>query len=127
MCLASEYLSQIQGVFQEVEKKTRELNHMLSTIDKEISDVYHDLETRSFNAVEGYYIAKNIQGLVRRRRLVKHEIQKMGVLQRSFVNSKQRGRLKQVKGSVKQTSTGNKSYTAGWNLSFSEIEEDILH
>lgn len=42
-----------------------------ANIDKEIVDVYHTIELSTFNACEGYKLAKRLQDTLKRRRVIK--------------------------------------------------------
>lgn len=66
-------LTQIND-FHDYEKSVRK---QLSDVDIRLSDYYHDLEKSRFNACEGYYKAKELQGLLLERRKIKLELAKI--------------------------------------------------
>ncbi|WP_226035701.1 hypothetical protein [Aquibacillus saliphilus] len=84
MCLASEYLNTIIKAQKDFDNRKHELNLLRSKYDKEINNLYHDLETRKFNACEGYYITKKLQKILQKRRLVKTEFNNMSCVFKSM-------------------------------------------
>jgi hypothetical protein len=54
-------IKQLEGAFSK-------LNEDLSQCDRDLSQFYHDVEVKSFNAAEGYYIAKDLQQILHKRR-----------------------------------------------------------
>lgn len=74
MCFASKT---IDTQLQEVENFKSKYFQQLSQIDKELSEYYHDLEGKKFNAAEGYYIAKGLQSILHKRRKIKFELNQL--------------------------------------------------
>jgi len=90
MCLASKYLTGMREAVTEIENGVKELTELQSFYDKELSEVYHRLETEKFNASEGYYFAKRLQEILQKRRVVKKELANLKSLSMSkdFVSVK---------------------------------------
>lgn len=91
MCVAVEISTKITNLLDEALTEQKRLTNELSLLDKKLSDIYHDLESAKFNAVQGYKIAKYIQELVIQRRLIKHELYPLD----SFISSIGANQMKQ--------------------------------
>lgn len=71
---AIEHMTKLEEVVVGIKDDYRKLKSKLIELDQDISSFYHRLEHENFNAVEGFYRAKEIQELYRKRRVVKQEI-----------------------------------------------------
>lgn len=91
MCLAIKIMRDQMKI---VETKKKELEKELSTYDKKLSEFYHKVEGATFNASEGYYIAKSLQDLLHERRNIKFEWAQLNNL-----TSIQQGSLDKIKSS----------------------------
>lgn len=49
----------------------------MSQVDREINEIYHEIEASNFNAAEGYRLAKRLQLKLRERRQIKIDLQIM--------------------------------------------------
>ena len=67
-------------------ERSADLMAELSRTDKEISDIYHNIELTSFNACQGYMYCKRLQGVLRNRRRIKNEIEIIGYVGRMRLN-----------------------------------------
>lgn len=74
----------IINLLNEAADRQRELNVMRSTVDKEISDLYHYIEFNRLNAYQGYLAYKKLRGLLLRRREIKDEVLAMNALRDSI-------------------------------------------
>lgn len=64
---ARELYNKLEELTSEYVAEKKKLEKMQSRLDKEINKFYHNLESRgNFNAAEGYYIAKDLQELLKR-------------------------------------------------------------
>jgi hypothetical protein len=70
MCIAINILKEQMAL---VDVKKKELEKDLSTYDKKLSEFYHKVEGATFNASEGYNIAKSLQNILHERRSKKFE------------------------------------------------------
>lgn len=60
---------------EEIKDRRSELYTEQSKADKEISDLYHYIEFYSFNASQGYKLAKMLKDRLAKRREVKNELE----------------------------------------------------
>ena len=81
MCIASKFINELQSMSDRIKNELEKMNKLQSRYDKEISNLYHKIELNNFNAAEGYYFSKDLQTILRKRRMVKLEIQKLTSLQ----------------------------------------------
>ena len=114
-------ISMLYNKLIELEDYSRLMNQSLSKTDKEISKIYHELETTNFDASQGYFYAKSLQSLLRKRRFIKTEIDKIHSTNKE---------LKQIKKLVQQSEKKvlNKqnqyeSYSEGWDLDVKDFVE----
>lgn len=64
--------------------RQKDLNVMRSTVDKEISDLYHYIEFNQLNAYQGYLAYRKLRGLLLRRREIKDEVLAMNAIRDSI-------------------------------------------
>jgi prefoldin subunit 5 len=123
MCLASKYLGEIESVITRIEKDKKVLSERLSQLDKELSNVYHKIEVSRFNACEGYYLAKQLQEVLHKRRIVKDELTRFRSLKDSL------GLNNQKIDSSKKNLTKHKNEAAVWkkNWNHTYTLEEVLH
>lgn len=81
MCLAKRYSKRFEELVSEIRESKKMLAKRLGVVDKKISEMYHNIEVKKFNAAEGYYIAKNLQIELQKRRVIKHEMGELQSLQ----------------------------------------------
>lgn len=105
----------------EIENYGRQMNQSLSRTDKEISKIYHDLETTNFNASQGYFFAKRLQTLLRRRRFIKTEIDKLKSTNKEFQQIKEL--IHQSEQKIVSKQNRYEVYSEGWNFSLNEWGE----
>jgi hypothetical protein len=77
MCFA--YKS-VANHIQQLEEKLKNMSKDISECDKSLVNFYHDVEAKKFNACEGYYIAKDLQRILLKRRKVKYEYNQIRAL-----------------------------------------------
>lgn len=113
---------QVIGEMKALLKKTAQfekaISSEISSLDKQISSIYHDMETNSFNASQGYQFAKKLQMLLRKRRIAKGEFQK-------FTSSRQELQMieKNVASILQKTAdiqAKQNEYVSGWDHSADE-------
>ena len=80
--MVKEFESSVNNILefmQNAPKRLEELSNELSEVDLEISDVQHYIEfigndeNTGFNAAEGFFLAKELQTLFKKRRKIKDE------------------------------------------------------
>lgn len=62
---------------QEVKSSLIKARAEMQACDKEVSRIYHDIETRKFNAYEGYKLSKDLQVVLQRRRAWKVTVENL--------------------------------------------------
>ena len=92
------------------------MNKTLSTTDKEISRIYHELETTNFNASQGYLFSKSLQGLLRKRRFIKTELDKIKSTNNELQQIKEL--VQQSEEKVLKQQNKYETYAQGWVDSF---------
>jgi len=127
MCKVVGLLEKMKEVQQEYEKERKQLNVMLSKIDRDINLFYHNLEKRSFNASEGYFIASDLQKLVRKRRVVKQEMFKLSALNSSLnIGELDKKLISAKKGLNKIRNDRKDNYSSNWNINLSDVKAEFL-
>lgn len=69
----SALFSELTAIRNEITQTYDRLRSMQSEIDRELSDVYHEIEASRFDVVRGYKFAKKLQSVLQRRRVIKGE------------------------------------------------------
>jgi flagellar biosynthesis chaperone FliJ len=77
MCYATKYLNNLKETVTELKKARNELRKKQQEYDLLLSEKYHELETKKFNAAEGYYLAKGLQAILQERRVIKNELSRL--------------------------------------------------
>ncbi|MBD1379156.1 hypothetical protein [Metabacillus arenae] len=80
MCYASKHLKELKKNLENIQNLKEELSKKQSQYDQLLSEKYHELEVKNFNAAEGYYLAKGLQAIVQERRIIKNELAKLNSL-----------------------------------------------
>jgi hypothetical protein len=102
MCLASNYIGKFEEILEDFHSEHKRLSEEVSRYNTMVSDHYHKIETMKFNACEGFYLAKQLQELLRKRRLIKDEFCKINSLRQIMVDKVQ-GSLEKSKTSVEKS------------------------
>lgn len=114
-------ISLLYNKLLELEDYSRTMNQSLSKTDKEISKIYHELETTNFNASRGYFYAKSLQGLLRKRRFIKTELDKIHSTSKEFKQMKEL--VLQSEKKVLNKQSQYESYSEGWGLNLKDFVE----
>lgn len=76
MCNVSAIISQLKELNEKVDKEYNDFKNEVSSIDSVLSDLLHVIEAfPSLDVVSGYYLAKKIRDLRKRRREIKNEFE----------------------------------------------------
>lgn len=126
MCLASKYVDQIESTMKSLKADMKKLSHKQSEYDKEINELYHKIEIANFNACEGYYLAKNLQETLQKRRLIKTEFYRMEQLHK-YLTQSLFDRIQNAKGMIRKSKVHGEEWQSHFKISFSDIEEEVLH
>jgi hypothetical protein len=127
MCLASKYLNQLDNVIKDMNCDYKKLSVKLSEYDSLISEHYHKIETTNFNACEGYYLTKQLQEILRKRRVIKHEMERLNSMQMTLgiKNNLTDEKLNNSKKRIKQLSNRSCKYQQDWKYTYTL--EEILN
>ncbi len=68
-------VEQLNTIYSQIQKRFENIKKQLSNIDTQIQDILHFLEFSSFNAAEGYFLAKFMKELRLQRREIKNEFE----------------------------------------------------
>lgn len=80
MCKAKEIAEKLLNYLTEMELEYNNTCKAAIRADKEVQDLLHDMELTNFNACEGYIMAKKMQEVRRRRRVLKDDIETFKIL-----------------------------------------------
>lgn len=75
MSTALHLINQLEDINNQIKDTFTKLSEDLSDIDKVEQQVLHEIEFKSFNAVEGYFYAKRLKEIRQKRREIKDTIQ----------------------------------------------------
>ena len=75
MCKAVEFLEQLSDISNDMIVYQNNLFKQLSQFDLMEQDVLHKIERDTFNAAQGYKLAKTLKDIRNKRRVVKNEIE----------------------------------------------------
>ncbi|WP_080845697.1 hypothetical protein [Cytobacillus gottheilii] len=127
--MASRRVREIESVLNGIEDDLNKLSKAVSNYDKEINNLYHKLEVSKFNACEGYYFSKQLQGLLQKRRLVKTEMKRLRILSKSLGKSIT-DRIENVQKQLHKhlhEDNGVMAYQVNFDMSFNDIESEVFH
>lgn len=125
MCMASTYVRKIETITEELERDLNKLRLKQSETDKLVNKAYHKLETTKFNACEGYYIAKDLQNLLQKRRLIKSELYRMEKIYSQLEISKVKESVPKTKKMLKRSKNRGKDWFSNFTISFDALEEEL--
>lgn len=124
MCLADNYLEQIQSIIVDFHNKEKRLREQYSTCDKAVIDLYHQIEMSNFNACEGYFYAKRLQEVLRKRRAIKMELQKLQSFNDNINLNYLKNAINKTKKKLKNKEVNTKHWKQNWNCTYT-IDELI--
>jgi len=124
MCKASKYLSELESLTTRIHNDYEKLCKKQSHYDKLLTEKYHQLENAKFNACEGYYHAKDMQEILRKRRIVKGERHKLDILYQSLKNQNISSVISKTRKGIDQSVNSGNKFIGDWQHDYS-IEELI--
>jgi hypothetical protein len=83
---AIELSTRLSSDFEAIRAAHAEATKAMSRTDKDVAEIYHEIEFAKFNARDGYFLAKRLQEALRRRRETKDEFSAMNALL-SYINN----------------------------------------
>lgn len=116
MCKALNYAVTIRQTLNTVCAQYEAYPGMLSKVDKEISEIYHQIEVTKMNASTGYKMAKLLQTKLRERREIKHERETLQRMLDVLDRHKLRQRLRDIERDIVKRDESFATYSLGWNV-----------
>jgi hypothetical protein len=111
--------NEVTSLKNEVTRSYDQLRLMISEIDRELSVVYHEIESSKFDVVRGYKFAKKLQAVLQRRRVLKGEFALIQPIYHMFLNNFDKTRDAYEK-------AGNKYEELRTRLNTSITTEDVI-
>lgn len=127
MCMASKRLQELNCFLRNIEDDLKKLNRKQSEYDKKLSEHYHKIETAKFNAAEGYYLAKELQEILQKRRIIKNELRKMQLLHNQIRDNKIKEKVKRTKKKLKRMRKSSNKYQKNFMINKDVFERELLH
>ncbi len=131
MTKANAIIRQLREINDYYKEEKRKLFELQKQLDREVSRIYHDLESRgNLNAAEGYCVARDLQLALRKRRLVKQELYEMKVIDRPIQIDQLSNKLEKAEKSmnkVKRNRNRKDNYMSSWNLNVSDFENEYIN
>lgn len=126
---ASSILDKLKDINNEYMQERKNLLALQSKLDKEVSRLYHDLESRgNLNAAEGYYVARDLQAILRKRRIVKQEIYELNAVSNPVNLQQLSTNLKKVENGMSKIKKDTKNnYWRDWDLNVSDFESEYIN
>jgi hypothetical protein len=125
MCKASKHLEEIDNVIKSIKYDHKLLSEKVSKYDIAISDHYHKIETVNFNACEGYYLTKQLQELLRKRRIIKDEFSRLNALMQTLEVARMHNSINKSKQSITEAKKKSAEWQRDWKYTYSL--EEVLH
>lgn len=113
------YFDALLSLREEINVAHETLNRKQSELDRQVSAIYHDIETRDLDTDSGYSAAVNLQEALRRRRVVKDEIACLSPLYQ-FLNDHTDALIKDYRKRTRKS----EEFRLTWNVTFT-LEEVI--
>lgn len=79
--------SNLRENYESIKRSHRKLRYELSNVDKQVSELYHDLEKTDLTEELGYQYSVALQNLLRKRRVIKDEYIPFDILRNNFRDS----------------------------------------
>jgi predicted nucleic acid-binding Zn-ribbon protein len=121
MCLAKDHLEAINNVMSNLERDYELLKSKQSELDAKLSTMYHEVEVLKFSGVGGYKKLRQLQILLRERRVVKHELAQMQQVMHHITPKSIIEKIHKTSGNVGKSDAGNQAYRIGWNIKIEDI------
>jgi hypothetical protein len=125
MCMGKKYSTEILNILDNLRKDHQRLRGLQSYYDGELHNVYLEIETKKFNAAQGYLQNRKLQKLLRERRIVKIELSQLQKIARIFDSGKVEETVVKVDESIDHSDTGNIEYTKNWNIHIRDVLKEV--
>jgi hypothetical protein len=87
-----------------------------------LADHYHKIENMNFNACEGYYLTKQLQEILRKRRIVKDEMSRLFTLSQTLNTKKLNNSINTCKSQINKAKKKSHNYQHDWTYTY-KLEE----
>lgn len=125
MCKASKHLEELNTVINSIKNDHKLLSEKVSHYDTLLSDHYHRIETMNFNACEGYYLTKQLQEILRKRRIIKDEFSRVNTLMQTLEITRMNTAINKSKQSIHKAKKKSAEWQQDWKYVY--LLEEILH
>jgi hypothetical protein len=127
MCKASKIVSKLQGIENEIDQAMKQLNAEISQLDRELSEFYHVTEVHDrVNAAEGYGRYIKLREILRSRRVIKNEKDRLRSLHHSLTHRNYTSTVDCVAQNVKKLSKKHEEYTQEWDFTYDDFKQGQL-
>jgi hypothetical protein len=123
--MGKKYSTEILNILDNLRKDHQRLKGLQSYYDGELHNVYLEIETKKFNAAQGYLQNRKLQKLLRERRIVKIELSQLQKIARIFDSGKVEETVVKVDESIDHSDTGNIEYTKNWNIHIRDVLKEV--
>lgn len=120
MCLASNHSKLLVETIGKIKEDFKELSTLHLKYNKKISVLYHEIEQSKYSASAGYNKLMELQETLRNRRVIKHEIDTLEYLMKTFV-TKSEDHIHRIAENIDKRDEGNQLYQSGWKMDLESI------
>jgi len=118
MCKATEYLKELDVLVNNINKEFNILSKKQSEYDTKLSEYYHQIENANFNACEGYKLTKQLQQLLRKRRIVKDELFRLNSLRQTLNIVAMNNSIIKSKKNIEKSKKHSDQYKKNWKYTY---------
>jgi uncharacterized protein YukE len=125
MCVTTKHIDKLQKFIDDMISDKEALRNKLSEIDRSISELYHQIESSSFNAYQGYLFSKELQESLRKRRVIKSELHRMFDLERLLKNRGVFTSVSKARDNVDKSCERFSEWQQNWNYTYTL--DELIH
>lgn len=125
MCKASKYVGELERLISSINADFNKLSQKQAEYDTKLSEYYHKIEQATFNACEGYYLTKELQELLRKRRVIKDEFFRLNTLKQTLQIGQLHASVSKTKNSIHSSKQKATKWQQDWKNTYSL--EELLH
>lgn len=125
MCKASEYLNQLDSIVRNIDREYSRVSKKQQEYDLMLSDHYHKIETANFNACEGYYLTKELQEILRKRRVIKDELARLNSLRDGIKIGGMHSQINKSKKNLEKHKKAASEWKKDWKYTYTY--EELIH
>jgi chromosome segregation ATPase len=118
VCKVSKILNDLEGMAETLQNEPKRLHEQLNQCEREISEIYHKIEQEEFSEQRGNNLAKELQKVLRKRRLIKKELYSYRILKQTVrpVQNISLSHIKGAKKALKGAKSRTRKYVADWDI-----------